>query len=382
MANDTRCDESKVGMRILVHGHLGMGNLGDELMLAPILASLAERFPSARLVVSAGEHLPSTLAADPQVEIVPRTLLQLFKEIFRCQVFLIAGGTHLASFRGAGRHLKGILRQLLLVMWARLTLSRVMMLSVGFGPFEEPRGERLAKFLLRLTHYISVRDATSAQWLSTLNRPADSYDQCHDAALFTPRKPEQRDEPFLGISLMPYFANYGGEVEKDVAIVEQFVPIIECWKIVHPHAKICLYSFLKQDSIYADNRVLGLLKQRFADDDCIQMLDETPDIELTQEVFAKFTHFISMRYHSQVMAWLNEVPQMCITYHRKNRLFAVEYGIPEQACLDVEELIRGELGERVEDFFRKPQQYSASKTPVNILSECGGLIPSEPTDLF
>lgn len=354
-----------------------MGNLGDELMLAPILATLAERYPAAKLIVAAGKSVPDAIRDDPRITVVPRSLVRLCVEIVRARVFVVAGGTHLASFRGASRHLKGIVRQLLMVLLARITFSKVVMLSVGFGPFEEPRGERVAKWLLMLTNYVSVRDGASADWLNAIGRSADRYNRCRDAALYTEKSTPNRPQPRLGISLMPYFANYGGQSEKDVALVEQFAPIITRWLEQYPESSVCLFSFLKQDSIYSDARVLGPLKDKFASEIRVELLDETPNIDLAREQFASFTHFISMRYHSQVMAWLNEVPQLCVTYHRKNRLFAEEHGIPDEACFDVEAVVNGRLSEIAESFFSTPQRYAPQSNPSSLPSLQEDLLPPQ-----
>lgn len=362
-------------MRILVHGHLGMGNLGDELMLAPILTTLAERFPEAKLIVAAGPSVPGAIRNNSKVSIVPRSPMRLCVEIVRARLFVVAGGTHLASFRGATRHLRGIVRQLLMVLLARATFSKVVMLSVGFGPFEEKWGERFANLLLFLTNYVSVRDDASVSWLDAIGRSPKRYNRCHDAALYTARATPNRLRPRLGISMMPFFANYGGQTEKDLVLVDQFIPVINTWLHCYPDSSVCLISFLKQDSMFSDERVLGALKAKFALEDRVELLDEPPDIDLAKQQFSSFTHFISMRYHSQVMAWLNEIPQLCVTYHRKNRLFAAEHGISDQVCFSVEDVIQGRLGDASDRFFRMPKEFLTTMGPLCMPTKREDLLP-------
>ncbi len=363
-------------MRILVHGHLGKGNLGDELMLEPILTELGKRFPHAQLVIATGDKPSTNTSAFPSIILVPRNSLSLLWQIMRCQIFVIAGGTHVASFKGSRRHLAGIVRQLILVLFAYLTFSKTLMFSVGFGPFEEPTGERIARWLLHLTSFAGVRDRASFEWLDRLPRSKQSFSLGHDAALFNPREPEKRNQPVLGISLMPYFANYGGGTEKDAALVDQLAISIKRWRLIYPIAPVRLFGFLKQDSIFADVRILQILKNRFESDKNISLIDRDPDIKFAQEQFAEFTHFISMRYHSQVLAWQNEVPQLCITYHRKNRLFAAEYGIPKGQCFDIEEVLEGDLNQNIDNFFRHPDQHLPSATWSNLLADRDDLIPA------
>jgi len=76
-------------MRILVHGHLGMGNLGDEAMLKTILEVLANRYPDARLVVAVGPAPPQTFLRAKNIEIVSRNIPRLFWEILRCRIFAL-----------------------------------------------------------------------------------------------------------------------------------------------------------------------------------------------------------------------------------------------------------------------------------------------------
>jgi len=336
-----------------------MGNLGDEAMLLPIVDLLRERFPRASIVVAVG---PQAIGAELDargVQVVPRTKLRLLLEIARSSVFVIAGGTHLASFENDPRHTRGIKRQLSLVTFARLTWSRVWMFSVGFGPFEDSAGEELAQRVLALTHYVTVRDDVSASWLESMDYCNDRYSRCHDAALYVKPAPSAIEGPSLGISLMPFYANYSGDSQKDRELVAALVPILKAWRKIHPDGQVHLCSFLKQETPFSDNQVLRPLRDHFADEAWITLHDDFPDVTATCQRFATFTHFIAMRYHSQVFAWLHRVPQVCILYHRKNADFADECGIPQQACFPVAQVITGEMQSTAEHFFRDATAFVA-----------------------
>jgi len=368
-------------MRILVHGHLGMGNLGDEAMLQTILALLTDRFPDTRLIVAVGPSAPQPFLRAKNIEVVARNVPRLLWEILRCRAFVIAGGTHLASFNNDQRHRRGILRQLLLVLFARLTFARVFMLSVGFGPFEDHGGERLAKWILHLTHFVSVRDEASETWLRTIKYPSH-YRRCHDAAIFLDRAKSCTAGPRLGISLMPYHANYSGNQKKDGKLVEALVPVVKAWRAIHPNGEVCLCSFLKQDSIFSDSCVLLPLKERFQNADWVTLLDDSPDLVATCKQFATFTHFISMRYHSQVLARLHDIPQLCLIYHRKNRTYAHEYGIPDAACFGIEKAIAGGMQATAEEFFRDSLRFAATSHLETIGANRDDIFPSDAVCLL
>ena len=362
-------------MKILVHGHLGMGNLGDEAMLLPVLDLLRERFPAAQLTVAAGPQAQREHLESKGIRIVARSKMSLLWEILRCHLFVIAGGSHLTSFKNDKRYTQGIKHQLALVTFARLTLSRVFMFSVGFGPFEEATGERLAKRIMRLTHFASVRDAVSVRWLESIQYPSNRFTRCQDAAMFLTPANGTPSGPSLGISLMPFYANYSGNEEKDRELIAALVPIIQDWRSVHPDGQVHLCSFLKQDSPYSDNQVLQPIIDEFQGAQWITLHDETPDVAAMSQRFATFTHFISMRYHSQVFAWLHEVPQLCIIYHRKNAAFAEEYGIPSQACFTMDAILADEMQSAAEKFFREPAQFAASTTPAKLHNERDKVVP-------
>lgn len=368
-------------MRILVHGHLGMGNLGDEAMLQPILELLTKRFPNAHLIVAVGPSPSQSFLQSENIEVVARSIPRLFWEILRCHAFIIAGGTHLASFNNNPRHQRGILRQLMLVLFARLTFARVFMLSVGFGPFENPKGERLAKRILQLTHFVSARDKISEAWLKAIGYRY-RYTRCSDAALFLEPQKKSVTGPRLGISLMPYFANYSDDHDKDHQLMEALTPVLQAWRNTYPEGEVHLCSFLKQDSIFSDNRILAPLKERFQNADWITLHDSPPDLTATCKQFATFSHFVSMRYHSQVLAWLHGIPQLCIAYHEKNKAFANEHGIPDTACFGVEETIAGDMLATAEEFFQTPLRFAAKENRETINATLDDVFPSDIADLL
>jgi len=253
------------------------------------------------------------------------------------------------------------------------------MLSVGLGPFEDRWGERLAKWLLHLTYFVSVRDTSSQEWLEQVGYPAGKYLRCHDAALFLAREQQSATGPTLGVSLLPYFANYTGSSVKDHELVQALTAVLRAWRRIHPDGEVHLCSFLKQDSIFSDNRVLLPLRDSLGNVDWVFIHDDVPDLATTFHLFSTFTHFISMRYHAEALAWLHEVPQLCIIYHQKNRMFAQEYGIKVNACFEVEEVCDGEMLATAEAFFKDPQQFAATSCWKKIAATRNSILPLEVT---
>jgi polysaccharide pyruvyl transferase WcaK-like protein len=183
-----------------VWAHINGHNMGDDLVVETVLAALKKRIADPILhtvsmyppgaverhgvpswaigSMSVGEHRSSWRTARAGTLGRPRWLVwrgllesrsiwEIARQLRHVDVLVIAGSGPLEDDPGSAYRLAKW------VMLARLTRSRVAILSVGAGPLERPVNQRLVRLSIRVTDYTSVRDSVSAQLLANIGcRPS------------------------------------------------------------------------------------------------------------------------------------------------------------------------------------------------------------------
>ncbi|NEQ34197.1 MAG: polysaccharide pyruvyl transferase CsaB [Leptolyngbya sp. SIO4C5] len=151
-------------MRAVLCGYYGMGNGGDEALLASLLQLLPEQVTP---IVLSGN--PAETTARYGVEACSSKSFQaVFSALLRSQLFIWGGGSlmqdatsALNPFYYGGLMAIAQLMGLKTVAWAQ-----------GIGPLERNLSRQLARFVLRRCDGISVRDRASAALLNYWRVPA------------------------------------------------------------------------------------------------------------------------------------------------------------------------------------------------------------------
>ncbi|MBE9078451.1 polysaccharide pyruvyl transferase CsaB [Romeria aff. gracilis LEGE 07310] len=150
-------------MRAVLCGYYGMGNGGDEALLATLLQMLPS--PVTPIVLSGN---PAETAQRYGVEAVERkSLPAVWSALRQSQFFIWGGGSLMQDATSAINPLYyGGLMQL-----AQLMGLKTVAWAQGIGPLRRPSSRWLARLALRGCEGISVRDRASAQLLSDWNLP-------------------------------------------------------------------------------------------------------------------------------------------------------------------------------------------------------------------
>jgi polysaccharide pyruvyl transferase WcaK-like protein len=371
--NDTRPMRNT---RILVHGHLGQGNFGDELMLTGLLKRLLQLDPEARIGIAYGRYGKATWYRNRKIYIVPRGLFAILYNMIGSDIYIVCGGTQFATFRRDHRHTLGVIRHMFLLVAARLLLCRTALVGVGLGPFETKIGGWLSSRCIRLSEFTSVRDSSSAAWLE-MNRISRMRWTISDDLAFLVGIPKiVKDGPHLGLGLMPYFANYRRRYGLDIDIVRSIGPVIVAWRARHPKGIVTLFIFLDQPTGYSDRGLAESVQRLFPSDEAVELRSAVDGVESFIADLGSCTQFISMRYHSEVLAWRFNIPQICVAYHSKNLAFARDHEFPEGSVVTVEEMIQGKLLERACCLFDQPQMFCTVPDITETQSE-DRLLPKE-----
>ncbi len=367
-------------LSIVVHGHIGRGNVGDEAMLEVIVRQLRHSFPDSQLCLAYGaDTSPKTI--QEEVSYFPRTITAIVKKLFKSDLFVIAGGTHLTLFGdNKAAKLAGIIRQLLLILMARVFNNKVLMLSVGIGPLESKSSQCLVALALKLVHFISVRDASSLAMLSTLHYNGP-YTRCSDAAYFFPRpKTETKKRKKLGISILPYFASHMRNPGADNDLVIAFAEAISAWLGIFPDGEVYLLPLCSQASDSSDSVMTERLGKLFSNDSRIHnvVLQGSPQIFVRH--LAVMTHFIATRYHATLFAHLFALPTLNIAYHEKIQALASEIAIPQMSIFSIEDVMNGMLAHSMPKFCSDPSCFKAQR-PSPLFPE-KDIVPDNLADLL
>ncbi len=148
---------------VLFCGYYGLGNAGDEAVLAASVELLRKRSPA--LSITAMSATPAATAAALNIRSVPRMQPSaLLAELRRKPLFLSGGGSLLQDTTS----LKSLLYYLGTLRLAQLAGCPTMIWSQGIGPLIRPKARNWTASVLRRCHAITVRDAESAELLAEI----------------------------------------------------------------------------------------------------------------------------------------------------------------------------------------------------------------------
>jgi polysaccharide pyruvyl transferase CsaB len=145
-------------MRAVLCGYYGMGNGGDEALLAALLQMLP---PAVTPLVLSGN--PAETAQRYGVEAVPRMSLRAVWSALRGSESLIWGGGSLmqdTTSLASPLYYAGVMK---LAQWLGL---RTVAWAQGIGPLRRASSRGVTRWVLKDCDAVSVRDAGSARWLA------------------------------------------------------------------------------------------------------------------------------------------------------------------------------------------------------------------------
>jgi polysaccharide pyruvyl transferase CsaB len=147
---------------VLLSGYYGLGNAGDEAVLAAAVQLFRARQPELPLAALSGD--PAATRRQLGIEAAPRMRPAALQAVRRCSLFLSGGGSLLQDRTS----LKSLLYYLLLLRLAGGAGCRTMVFAQGIGPLVRPAARRVTARVLRGVDAITVRDADSADLLRAI----------------------------------------------------------------------------------------------------------------------------------------------------------------------------------------------------------------------
>ncbi len=183
-------------MRVVISGYYGFGNLGDEAVLAAMLAALRPRLPDASFVVLSGN--PDATARLHAVRGVPRLGVAALRALSGADLFISGGGSLIQDVTSARSPLYylGVLRT------GSALARRTMMYAQGVGPIGRAVIRRLTKWACDRVDLLTVRDEDSRELLRAcgIRHPIELV---ADPVFALPAAPPDRAAALLGSSTVP-----------------------------------------------------------------------------------------------------------------------------------------------------------------------------------
>ncbi|MEM7581373.1 MAG: polysaccharide pyruvyl transferase CsaB [Mastigocoleus sp.] len=150
-------------MRVLLSGYYGLGNGGDEALLATLLQMLPSTVTP--VVLTANPEMTQQLYGVETYE--RKTIPQLWKAIRSCDALILGGGSLIQDATSA---MNPVYYGGLISLGQRMGLKTIAW-GQGIGPIERPFTRWLARNTLKGCTQISVRDRSSAQLLTDWGIP-------------------------------------------------------------------------------------------------------------------------------------------------------------------------------------------------------------------
>lgn len=352
-------------------GNYGARNTGDEAMLAGLVYGLRTRAQEVPIAaVSRAGSFPPYLE-EMGVWPVETRVRPVWQAIRSAHGVILGGGTHFHDdyvITRYVRHLRYMMRYLLLLKVARLLQKRVFLLGMGFGPFRFKLTELITREICTLADHIAVRDPASFQrirkWVDS-SKLTQAFDLaallCSWAEARGSVKESSSAAFCLGVSVIS-IANIPGYGPRSDAIFQAAVgEAIQSALRKVPNLKVSIFIFRgawpREEDVRVSTQLYTTLSKVSSK---VVLVPYSDDPRRLLEWIARCDFFVATRFHSAIFAYLTQRPFLCLAYHHKCSDLAQAIGLPSYACLRIDEVLWGELESRLLDLLRQPAAFRAS----------------------
>ena len=348
--------------RIVISGYYGFHNIGDEAILAGMVAAFSELSPDALLTVLSSS--PEETKAEHAVEAIPRTNLQAIHSALRSCDLFISGGGGLLQDRTSQ---KSLLYYLALLFGAKRLGCKTMIMGQGIGPLLRPTSRWLVNKMVSQADAVTVRDHRSALLLQEIIPESLPVEVTSDLAFALPalsspladpdlqlrRSAGEERKGLLGVSLRPWPGSASW-----LPAVSSALKTLSAQDGLHP--------FLIPFHSPSDGDLMNLLRSDLLSPTSApadgsppipSCLDKEPEIaqnlttpQQALQAISRTKVLVGMRLHSLIFAAMAGVPFLALAYDPKVESFAAESAMPclsltslkaEQIVGEVRILLRG-----------------------------------------
>ncbi len=305
-----------------------------------LLDRIAEFIPKGRIRSTAGKLARGALFAVREI----RFLWHSYSRLRGLDALIIAGSNQfLDNFGGPWGFPYTLLKWSLL---ARLAGCRLLYVSVGAGPLDARLSQRMVRFAVRLSHYLSFRDAASQRLVGAAPRGAASHvfpDLAHSLVLPAADPSTHGDrsahgKPAVGINPMPLYDSfywYTADTGRYAGFVRTLAALAE--HLVDNGYPVFFFPTQLKDLNVADEVVRAMRPE------CATRLVQPEPVkrphtvdELMRAIGAADI-VVATRFHGTLLSLHARRPVLAICYYRKTRDLMREMG-QERYAIDFDDL--------------------------------------------
>jgi polysaccharide pyruvyl transferase WcaK-like protein/chemotaxis methyl-accepting protein methylase len=371
----------KLPRRIAFFGHFGMGNFGNESTLRAILYHVRRFLPDARLsciatgpedttaihnikAIPISEKLfKSWKPRNPLVRLVRRFSVGVMSEIYRwAKTIRILRQTDMLIVPGTGllTDAYGLLDwgPYNLFRWslsAKLCRCKLLFVSVGAGPIYGVFGRWLVKSALSLADFRSYRDISSAQYLKSIGFSTRNDRVYPDLAfslpdaVITDHAAMHDGKPVIGLGLMSYAGKYSvpnPRSETYLSYLNSLTGVVK-WLVRQQYdVNLTIGNFFDMPVKHEFRR---MLQEQLSEAEEEYIIDEPIScVEHLLRELAATDIVVATRYHTVLLALLNNKPVVALSFHPKCASLMDAMGLSEY-CLDIHTLNSDCLIEKIRD---------------------------------
>lgn len=306
---------------ILVSGYYGVGNAGDEAILAGLIASLRSVAPEARITVISSNRAYTRDAHG--VEAISRNDLRgIWRATGRAGLLISGGGSLLQDVTSQ----KSLVYYLGVCAAAQMHRRPVMFYAQGIGPITRPVSRSLVRMIGNRVRAITVRDTDSARTLADLGVRRPPVTVTADAALALGPGDAERGRallraagvpvdgrPLIGVSVRPWHlsaANFQANLAEGLQKLAAATS-----------AHLVLFPMQAGPDVAAATSLAAGLQ---ASQTLVTAEHSHHDL---RHMVSAMQAVVAMRYHALVFAALSNVPLVGISYDPKNDSFLRSLGM-------------------------------------------------------
>ncbi|HEY2651695.1 MAG TPA: polysaccharide pyruvyl transferase family protein [Solirubrobacteraceae bacterium] len=330
--------------KVTLFGHFGSLNSGNESSMRTMLSHLREASPDTQFLCVCTH--PEAVVARDGIEASPITTRSrasrlplvgrpyaALREILQCiRAFKVLEGTDALIIPGTGLvtdafglHAWGPYNVFKWVLVAKLRRARILLVSIGAGPFYSPVGKALVKATLSLADYRSYRDEASRESVCEIGFPAQR-DPVYPDLVFSlpqalmPSQPAQteRERPVVGIGLMAYPGRYSAtdpQADTYTTYLESMASFA-AWLLDAGYDIRLLFGDGDGD-LEVVEELKHRLRARLGSYDETRVVEQPPTSQDVLTELAQTDLVVATRFHNVLLSLLLNKPVIAITFHHK-----------------------------------------------------------------
>jgi len=350
---------------VFIAGYYGLGNIGDEAILAGMITSLRKYVddPHVSVITNNPEETRALHNITPVQQSfkkgIPRfvrsaifegELATVRREIANCDVFILGGGSLLQDLRVY--YLPALLS---LIRLAQRHGKKTVVYGIGAGPIDTPLGQKLCSSVLNKADLVTVRDSMSKEVLERCGvrdvirtaDPAFGIEVPDQAAIGKYLAPMNTTNGDRYIASTAYNWLHDSDISRNAVKEAQDLSSRRESMAGIFESIVCEYDqrMLFVPTVKVDREGYAVIRDLMPSSGKADILEYNPHFNAVFAALSRSDILVGMRLHSLILATMMGVPVVPVSYCGKVKSYLELVGL-EDLYLDVEDLGTKAFAER------------------------------------